>query len=259
MRPTRDRVEAFFSFSLFGIGRKRTLEMCRVLGERRFTFGLESRVDILTPDLIAHLHQAGMEIICWGIESASPATLMRMNKVRSASEAKSYLSDTRAVLKACFENDVVLVMNFMLGFPGDTVADLEATLEFVKEVGQIHDQVAAQTGFTTGFAPFAQRTAIYEGSLLAERVAKDFPGTVIGPTSYDGEISINLPSPGLDLDTIRHYEDEINSLGDYTSKPELFDLYSTFSPKDFAAAHPELTDEAGITVLCGDLQQFPPY
>ena len=34
------------SDSLFGVGRKRTLEMCQVMGEHRFTYGVESRVDV---------------------------------------------------------------------------------------------------------------------------------------------------------------------------------------------------------------------
>ena len=244
--------------AIFGVGRERTLEMCRVMGEHRFTYGTESRVGVLTPDLIAPLHEAGLEIIYWGIESASPATLRRMDKVRSEAEAKSYLDDTRAVLKVCFENDIVSMLGFVLGFPGDAEADLQATLEFVTEMRQLHDRVAARTGAEAGFVPFAQSTAIYAGSPLAGRVAKEFPGAVLHPTAFDGEINVVSPSPGLGPDEIGRYEEEINGLGNYTPKViNLLDYYSSFAPKDFVAAHPELTDHEGVTVLSDNLRRFP--
>ena len=68
---------------LFGVGRKRTLEVCQVMGQHRFTYGMESRVDVLTPDLITALRKAGVEMIFLGIESASISTLLRMNKASS--------------------------------------------------------------------------------------------------------------------------------------------------------------------------------
>ncbi len=244
--------------AIFGVGRGRTLEMCRAMDNRRFTYGAESRVDVLAPDLIAPVHAAGLEIIYWGIESASPATLMRMDKVRSETEAKSYLNDTRAVLKACFENDIVSMLGFVLGFPGDTEADLQATLQFATEMRQLHDQNAAQTGTEAGFVPFAQSTAIYAGSPLAGRVAQEYPGAVLHPTPFDGEINVISPSPGLGPDEIGHYEEEINGLGNYTPKVmDLLDYYSSFAPRDFAAAHPELTDDQGVTVLSASLRHFP--
>ncbi len=243
--------------AIFGVGRERTHEMCRAMGNRRFTYGTESRVDVLAPDMMAPLHAAGLEIIYWGIESASPATLIRMDKVRSESEAKSYLNDTRAVLKACFENDIVSMLGFVLGFPGDTEADLQATLQFATEMRQLHDQVAAQTGTEAGFVPFAQSTAIYAGSPLAGRVASEFPEAVVQPATFDGEMNVVSSSPELGPAEIGHYEEEINGLGNYTPKVmEMLDYYSSFAPKDFVAAHPELTDDQGVTVLSADLRHF---
>jgi hypothetical protein len=91
---------------------------------------------------------------------------------------------------------------------------------------------------------------------LAEQVTEKYPEAILGPTPFDGERSVVSPSPGLDLDEIRCYEEEINGLGDYTSKPELIDQYSTFMPRDFAARHPELTDGEGVTVLSNNLRRF---
>ena len=66
------------------------------------------------------------------------------------------------------------------------------------------------------------------------------------------------PSPGLGPDEIGRYEEEINGLGNYTPKViNLLDYYSSFAPKDFVAAHPELTDHEGVTVLSDNLRRFP--
>ncbi len=242
---------------IFGVGHKRTVEMCQVMGGRRFAYGVEGRVDVLKADMIPLLRQAGVEIIFWGIEAASPATLVRMDKVRSEAEARSYLDDARTVLKACFENDIAPMLGFMLGFPGDVEADLQATLEFVREVRQLYDGIVAQTNGEAGFVSLGQATKIYDGSLLSRRIAQDFPQAILASDPALGESTVLSPSPGVTLDLIRHYETEINSFGNYTPKAtELLYHYSTFAAKELAVAHPELTDEQGVTVFCDGLQHF---
>jgi hypothetical protein len=241
---------------IFGVGGDRTREMCRVMSEHRFAFAVESRVDVLSPDLLPLLRQAGIETIFLGIESASPSTLVRMNKVRTAPEAERYLHSAREVLRACFENNIVPSLGLMLGFPGDTEADLRATLEFVKEVDQLHGRVIAGTGVETGFISFSQPTQVYDGTPLADRLEKDFQ-VVLGTDSYDGERTVLSPSPGLSMDTVHRYEEEINNLGRYSARvEELAGYYTAFYPRDFAAAHPELTDEQGVTVLCESVQRL---
>ncbi len=242
---------------IFGLTRKRTLDMCRVMRGRRFKYGIESRVDVLAPDLLPHLRQARLEFVFWGIESASPSTLLRMNKVRSEAEAEQYLKATMAVLKACFEHGVIPLMGFMLNFPGDTEADCQATLDFVVEAAQVRSQVAADSGVDTGFLPFAQPTKIYEGTALFEQIAKSFPQTVLAPDPFVGEYSIVSSSPSFGSEIPSRYEEEINALGYYT--PETLDLinhYSYFQSKEFVTAHPELTDSEGVTILSDDICHF---
>jgi hypothetical protein len=242
---------------MFGAGRERTLEMCRILREHHFTYGIQSRVDVLRPDLISRLRQVGLEMVFWGVESASPSTLLRMNKVRSKDQAESYLQDTLKVLQACFENSVVPLLGLMLGFPGDTEADLQASLEFVKEVDQLRNQVLERTGVNTGFIPYSQPTQIYDGTPLAGCLAKDFQVT-LSPDPFAGERTVLSPSPGLSMDTVSRYMAEINNFGHYTQEvEELVNQYIAFFAKDFVTAHPELTDDEGVTILNDAVQRFP--
>jgi hypothetical protein len=246
-----------FADPVFGVNRRRTLELCQVMRDRPFTYGVESRVGVLTPDLIPVLRQAGVEAIFWGIESASTATLLRMNKVRSAGEAEEYLRKARELLKACFENDVTPFMGVMAGFPGDSEADLQATLDFVKELSQLSAQVAAQTGLESGFVPAPLPTKIYDGAPLTDHMRETFPEVVLRPGPLDGESTVLSPSPGLDLDMINHYLEEIEHHGHYT--PLAFERIGKsfgFSVRDFLAEHPELMDDQGVTVLGDSLRRF---
>jgi radical SAM superfamily enzyme YgiQ (UPF0313 family) len=244
---------------IFGLTRKRTLDMCQVMRGRRYNYGIESRVDVLAPDLLPSLRQAGLEFVFFGIESASPATLVRMNKVKSEAEARAYVRDTLTILRACFENGIIPLMGFMLDFPGDTEADCQITLEFVKEAARIRDQVAAETGVDTGFLPFSQPTKIYDGSLLAERIERDIPQAVLAPDPFEGEKSVISPSTGVEMEVPHRYEEEINNMGYYTPQVlELINHYSYFQSGLFVSEHPELTDDQGVTLLADSVLHFLP-
>lgn len=243
---------------VFGLGRERTIEMCRVLRKYRFTYAVESRADVLSPGLVPALREAGVETIFLGIESASTATLLRMDKLPSADMVGNYTGKALEVLKACFENDMTPVVGLMLGFPGDVEADYQATLEFAKEVSQLHDRIAARTGVETGFVPLAFYTKVYDGSSLAERIPEDFPGAVLRPEPFDGERTVVSPTPGLDLDVTQRYRAEIVRHGCHTSLAlERLWRYYSFSMEDFLAEHPELTDDQGVTILGDSLRRFP--
>jgi anaerobic magnesium-protoporphyrin IX monomethyl ester cyclase len=244
---------------IFGLTRKRTLDMCQAMRGRRYNYGIESRVDVLAPDLLPSLRQVGLEFVFFGIESASPATLVRMNKAKSEAEAHAYVQDTLTILKTCFENGIIPLMGFMLDFPGDTEADCQITLEFVKEAARIRDQVAAETGVDTGFLPFSQPTKIYDGSVLAERIERDIPQAVLAPDPFEGEKSVISPSTGVEMEVPHRYEEEINNMGYYT--PQVLDLinhYSYFQSGLFVSEHPELTDDKGVTLLADSVLHFIP-
>lgn len=250
--------QVFIYDPIFGLGRERTLAMCRVLGQRRFRYAVESRVDVLSPDLVPVLREAGVETIYLGIESASAETLVRMNKLPSVSGGDKYLASALAILETCFEHDVMPVIGFMLGFPGDTETDYQATLAFVKQVRQLHDRVVARTGVETGFVLFALYTKIYEGSPLAERL-EDFSGAVLRSEPFVGERTVLSPTPGVDLEMTKRYQGEIVRHGAYTPLAlDRFRSHYSFSMEDFVAEHPELTDEQGVTVLGDSLQRFLP-
>ncbi len=243
---------------IFGVSRERTIEICRILGERRFTYAVESRVDVLSPDLVPVLRSANVKAIFLGIESASPATLMRMDKVHSVARAEDYVRDALLVLEACFENDITPFVPIMLPFPGDSEQDFQASLELVQEISQLYDRVAARTGVETGFICYAWNAKIYGGMPLEQRMG-DFPETILGPDTYICERDVISPSPEITPDVIARYRAEIERSSHYTPLSlERVKRYFGIVVEQFLAAHSDATDEQGVTLL-GDRQKFTSF
>lgn len=243
---------------VFGLNRRRTMELCEVLGSHSFSYAVESRVDVLEPSLVSNLREAGVETIFLGIESASSSTLVRMNKVRSQAQARSYVKKALRVLEACFESDVTPVMGFMLGFPGDKESDYQDTVAFVEKVGELHNNVTRRTGVMTGFVPFAFYTKIYSGSPLAEELARSYPQTILGPEQFVGESAAVSPSKDLSLEVTQQYQARVVELGNYTSLAlERLWHYFSFSMETFLQDHPDLTNSQGVTLLGDSLKRFP--
>lgn len=238
--------QILISNPIFGVGKDRSMEMCKVLGGRRFTYFLESRVDILTPDMIPHLKKAGVEMICLGLESTSPATLLRMNKVYTQEQAKRYSEQAKNLIRACFENDVTPKMPIMLSFPGDTKADYEESLRFLKQMTQLHDQVTARTGVKTGFHVPIYNTEIYAGSSLADRLALDFPQVSLSPEASPGTRRVLSSSLEIDPNTTLLFREQMEACMRLTElSRERNSRYYT-NIKNLAEEKPEFLDDNEI-------------
>ena len=74
------------------------------------------------PKLVSHLHLP--------VQSGSDRTLAAMKRGYTTLEFKSIIRKLRAV-----RPDVTLTSDFIVGFPGETEADFEATMKLVDEVG----------------------------------------------------------------------------------------------------------------------------
>jgi len=117
----------FFSFEddHFLLNRNRVVELCRKICAADLGIGwtCSARVDSFQPEVLNLMRQAGCKIVYLGIESGSPRVLKSLNKrVTLASVRKGIEMLRRAGIRA--------YGSFMLGLPGETAQDIEATLEF---------------------------------------------------------------------------------------------------------------------------------
>ena len=141
----------WLSDPLFGADPRRLEAIAKLLRDSRFHFLLESRVDVLRPDQIPLLWEAGCDLIYFGLESASFASLKRVDKVRTPQRHARYLAQTRLLMKACMEHDITPIFGVINPVPGDAVADLGETYDFLVELADIAAKSCAASGTDPGY------------------------------------------------------------------------------------------------------------
>jgi radical SAM superfamily enzyme YgiQ (UPF0313 family) len=210
---------------IFGLNANHTTEICNALDKWDFSYCIESRVDVLSPEFIHRLAEVGVEVIYWGFESASANTLVRMNKVSSHSRATSYIEQSFKVFEACFRNGITPVIGYMFAYPGNSETDEMAALDYAKELRQLYDQ----TKTDTGFALFPSATSVYEGSEMARLIQRE-----------------ELPEPDVN-DTTYGLMEEFSKLDEWSDvATERLLTYVVLPLKEFIEKSPEQIDESGV-------------
>ncbi len=106
-------------------GKRRVLELARLLKPLGITFGMETRANDLDKELMTHLRSAGLQSLLIGIESGSPDVLGNLDKGASISTGEQAIEHCRA---AGIEPEI----GFLMFVPDCKVADLAANLSFLK-------------------------------------------------------------------------------------------------------------------------------
>jgi len=111
-----------------------------------------SRASGLDVDILTMMRNAGCVCVATGIESGSERSLRKMQKGVTRDQSAEFLANVRAV---GMQTRVYLV----IGFPWETVDDLEDTLTFVQET--------TPDSITVSFATPFRGTELYEDDRLA--------------------------------------------------------------------------------------------
>jgi hypothetical protein len=106
-------------------GKRRVLELARLLEPLDITFGMETRSNDLDEELMTHLRSAGLKSLLIGIESGSPDILGKLNKGASIRTGEQAIQHCRV---AGIEPEI----GFLMFVPDSTVSDLAANLAFLK-------------------------------------------------------------------------------------------------------------------------------
>jgi len=118
-----------FVDDLFTASRKRTTELCRLIIDNGLdmTWSCASRVDVVKPDLLHLMKEAGCWEISFGLESGSDELLKKTDKSASVEASAEALRGTH-------DAGIRSKGLFMLGYPGETMETIALTKEFVKSV-----------------------------------------------------------------------------------------------------------------------------
>ena len=119
----------YFISDNFTIRKRHTLELCELIKKERIDieWACDTRVDLLSRELLQRMKEAGCKTIWFSIESGSPLILKKLNK----SITMKQITDA---FRLCRETGVQIACSFMLGIPGETLRDMEMSLKFAKKL-----------------------------------------------------------------------------------------------------------------------------
>jgi radical SAM superfamily enzyme YgiQ (UPF0313 family) len=128
MSELKDRYmakEVAFLDDNFTTDRDRVIDVCRLLMEENFgiPWSCEARIDAVDEEMLRMMKWAGCEFIAYGIESGSDRILQSINK----------RIDTRTITKIIRKTQEIGISirgYFMLGFVGETEAEMLETIRF---------------------------------------------------------------------------------------------------------------------------------
>jgi radical SAM superfamily enzyme YgiQ (UPF0313 family) len=98
-------------------------EMIRRGLDKKMVWITETRVDLVDHELMAALHAGGLRRVMFGFETGSPD---QMKRIRKGAKVDRGVEAARAAKRA----GVGVVGFFMIGIPGSTRADIEATIQY---------------------------------------------------------------------------------------------------------------------------------
>lgn len=118
-----------FVDDLFTASKKRTTELCELIinSGMDMTWSCASRVDVVKPETLRLMKQAGCWEISFGLESGSNDLLQQMDKSASLDKSVQALNWTH-------EAGIRSKGLFMLGYPGENLHTIAQTKAFLKKV-----------------------------------------------------------------------------------------------------------------------------
>ena len=119
----------YFVNDNFTIRKKETKELCHLIRKNKLDIEwvCDTRVDLVSPDLLKEMESAGCKTIWFGGESGSQRILDKINKGVT-------LEQTENAFKICREAGIQTACSFLLGIPGETLDDMKATFKFARKL-----------------------------------------------------------------------------------------------------------------------------
>ncbi len=120
-----------FRDPLFGADKKRLYRLIEQLARlpRRIQFSIESRIELLPPEVLRALKSVGLTSVTVGIETPDER-MQRKYRRAPIREDRQYEFVSR-----CRELGIRTVAGFMIGFPEDTEESIHSVLRYAKDLG----------------------------------------------------------------------------------------------------------------------------
>jgi anaerobic magnesium-protoporphyrin IX monomethyl ester cyclase len=158
----------------FTVNRKRVAAFCEALVSEGvdITWECNTRVDLVTEEMLTQMKEAGCNSIKVGIESGSEEVLKRMNKGTT-------LDQIRRAAGLFRKAGIYWTGYFLIGTPGETADDIAKTLDLMYEIKPDFASIGVYEPFP-GAAMFDQ--AVERGLVKPDMTLEDFYTTL--PNHY---------------------------------------------------------------------------
>jgi radical SAM superfamily enzyme YgiQ (UPF0313 family) len=176
----------------FSVDYRRVEKICEEIKKRnlKISWDCETRVDLVTKDLLTKMRDAGCLAVWFGVESCSKEVLKGMGK---SEQTKEYVEQTKRAFKWVNDLGMMIVTNIILGFPGET---RESALETVNYV--IKELNPHEIGFYIATP--------YPGTPLYDTVTKNGWLKITNFDSYD-TATATFETPALSMKELQEIRD----------------------------------------------------
>jgi len=169
--------EVFFRDYTFTMNKEITKQLCREIVNNKIdiTWICVTRTDCVDRELLILMKDAGCHTIQFGVESGSDEILKKYSKRIDKKHIKE-------VFEICNKLKINTLSHFIIGLPGETKDDIEATINFAKE---LKTDYAAFNLFVPMIGTRAREEVIEKGWLKNEDISL--------LDSSDDEVPIETP------------------------------------------------------------------
>ena len=121
--------EILFQDETFTLGRERVMKLCEEILRRgiKVSWSIRARADLLDREMVALMKLAGLSKMNVGVESGRQEILARFNRNIPLDAVRSAVAWAR-------EEKILTLGFFIVGWPGETREDAEATIRFALEI-----------------------------------------------------------------------------------------------------------------------------
>jgi len=198
----------------FTTNKKRVVEMCRGMRERelKFFWSCDTRVDLLTEELLREMRLAGCQRLSLGVESGSQRILDAIDKKITVDEI---LTSTALAKKY----GIRVRYYMMLGNRGDTEESFHETLRFL-ERARPHEYIFSCLSIYPGTHDFdeAEKTWLNREIYFTERFQElktPFDASEADTAIMNAWFRENSGLRRLHVDTVAEREETLSLLGDH--------------------------------------------
>jgi tRNA A37 methylthiotransferase MiaB len=120
-----------FRDPLFGLNKKNVFYLAELLGRmpQKIQFSIETRIDLMRPEVLRVLKRVGLTSITVGVETPNEETLRRYHRAPIKDDRQ------RDFVALCRSMGIRTVAGFMIGFPEDTEESIRNVVHYAKQVG----------------------------------------------------------------------------------------------------------------------------